>query len=198
MSFTVEGDYFEACTCQASCPCVYLSPATEDRCDVMIAWHIDKGSMDGVKLDGLNAVLAAHTPKMMTDGNWAVALYLDNRADDAQSHALHEIFSGHAGGHLANFGPLIGKVHGVRPASISYEIDGKTRRLVLDDIADAEVAEMVGLDGVNPTIIENPSIGVIPTPVRQAKAVNVRFEDEVFTLRTSGTQSFIAPFSYSG
>jgi len=31
-------------------------------------------------ISGLNAVMAVHTPKQMTDGNWKVALYLDNRA----------------------------------------------------------------------------------------------------------------------
>lgn len=30
MSFHVEGDYFESCTCRVSCPCTFLAPATED------------------------------------------------------------------------------------------------------------------------------------------------------------------------
>jgi hypothetical protein len=55
-------------------------PATQDNCDVMLAWHVTKGSKDGVNLSGLNAVMVVHTQKRMTDGGWKVALYLDDRA----------------------------------------------------------------------------------------------------------------------
>lgn len=39
MSFRVEGDYFEACSCSVSCPCIFLSPATTDDCDLFFAWN---------------------------------------------------------------------------------------------------------------------------------------------------------------
>ena len=81
MSFSVEGKYFEACSCEVSCPCIWLGPATEDACDVFFAWHVTKGEKDGVDLSGLNAAMAVHTPKVMTEGNWQVALYLDDKAD---------------------------------------------------------------------------------------------------------------------
>ncbi len=70
MSFSVEGDYFEVCNCDVSCNCVWLGPATQDNCDVMLAWHVTKGSKDGVDLSGLNAVMVVHSPKRMTDGGW--------------------------------------------------------------------------------------------------------------------------------
>ncbi|HYR61893.1 MAG TPA: DUF1326 domain-containing protein [Actinomycetota bacterium] len=101
MSFKVEGDYFEACTCRASCPCIMLSPATEDTCDLVLAWHITEGQKDGVDLGGLNTVMAIRSPKQMTDGNWVAAVYLDDRATGAQEEALRAIFTGAAGGHLA-------------------------------------------------------------------------------------------------
>ncbi|MGE5287288.1 MAG: DUF1326 domain-containing protein, partial [Micromonosporaceae bacterium] len=88
MSFSVEGDYFEVCNCDVSCNCVWLGPATQDHCDVLFAWHVTSGSKDGVDLSGLNAVMAVHTPKRMTDGGWKVALYLDDRASAEQSEAL--------------------------------------------------------------------------------------------------------------
>ena len=43
MTFHVDGDYFESCNCQVSCPCIFLAPATEDACDVLLAWHIQIG-----------------------------------------------------------------------------------------------------------------------------------------------------------
>ncbi len=105
MSYKVEGDYFESCTCTVSCPCIFLAPATEEACDVLFAWHVKGGEMDGVNLDDLNVVLAAHSPRNMTEGGWKVALYLDERADPNQATALGAIFSGQAGGHLANVAP---------------------------------------------------------------------------------------------
>ena len=79
----------------------------------LLAWHVTNGSKDGVDLSGLNAVMAVHSPKRMTDGGWKVALYLDDRASAEQSEALGAVFSGGAGGYLAGLGPLIGEVAGV-------------------------------------------------------------------------------------
>ena len=126
MSFSVEGDYFEVCNCDVSCNCVWLGTATQDNCDVLLAWHVTNGSKDGVDLSGLNAVMAVHSPKRMTDGGWKVALYLDDRASAEQSEALGAVFSGGAGGYLAGLGPLIGEVAGVEPATITFE---KSERL---------------------------------------------------------------------
>jgi hypothetical protein len=62
MSFSVEGDYFEVCNCDVSCNCVWLGTATQDNCDVLLAWHVTDGNKDGVDLSGLNAVMAVHSP----------------------------------------------------------------------------------------------------------------------------------------
>ena len=69
MSFFVEGDYFEVCNCDVSCNCIWLGAATNDNCDVLLAWHVRNGNKDGVDLSGLNAVLAVHTPKQKSDGS---------------------------------------------------------------------------------------------------------------------------------
>lgn len=156
MTFSIRGDYFEACTCAVSCPCIFLSPATGDTCDLLFAWHVDEGAMDDVSLDGLNVVMAVRSPKQMSDGGWTAALYLDERASGEQSGALGAIFSGQAGGHLANVAPLIGTVAGVWPAPISFERSGTVRRLKVGEFAQAEVAEIVGMDGTNPAVITNP------------------------------------------
>ena len=121
MSFSVEGDYFETCQCDVSCPCVWLKPADREACDLMLAWHVTNGVKDGVDLSGMNAVMAVHSPKQMTEGGWKVALYLDDRATPEQSEALGAVFSGGAGGHLAALAPLIGEVAGVAPAAITFD-----------------------------------------------------------------------------
>lgn len=51
---------------------------------MLAAWHIEQGYGDGATLDGLNVALACHAPGHMKEGNWRAALYLDERADEAQ------------------------------------------------------------------------------------------------------------------
>ena len=43
----------------------------------------------------------------MADGDWSIAAYIDQRADDGQTEALAAIFTGAAGGPMAAFTPLI-------------------------------------------------------------------------------------------
>ena len=197
MGFKVEGDYFEACTCDVSCPCIFLGPATMDRCDLILAWHIEQGHAGEVTLDGLNVAMAVHSPKQMTDGNWSVALYLDERATAEQAEALGGVFSGASGGHLANLGPLIGEVVGVDTAPIEFTRDGGTRRLRVGDVIEATVSEVTGMDGENAPTIANPLLGVVTQPVRQAKSDHVRFSGH-FELDVTERNAFITEFAYAG
>jgi hypothetical protein len=103
------------------------SRPTEGVCNVPLIFHIDSGRYGNVALDGLNVALAIHTPGPMADGNWSVAAYIDERADDEQTEALSAIFTGAAGGPIAHLAPLIGKNLGVRKVPITYRIEGKNR-----------------------------------------------------------------------
>jgi len=81
---------------------------------VPVVFHIESGKYGSVALDGLNVALAIQTPGPMAEGNWSVAAYIDERADDKQAAALGAIFTGAAGGPMAAFAPLIGKNLGVK------------------------------------------------------------------------------------
>jgi hypothetical protein len=197
MAFSVEGKYFEACSCEVSCPCIWLRPATEDACDVFFAWHITRGEKDGVDLSGLNAALAVHTQKQMTDGNWKVALYLDDTADAGQAEALGAIFSGQAGGHLGNLVPLIGEVAGVSSVPITFETSDGGRSVQVGDVLTMRVEQVIGMDGTNPAVITNPLLGAITQPVTQAKSVEVTYRD-AWEFQTSDRNSFITDFAYAG
>jgi len=197
MGFLVTGDYFETCSCDVSCPCIWLRPATQDACDVLLAWHVRQGQKDGVDVSDLNAVMAVNTPKQMTDGNWKVALYLDDRATPEQSEALGAVFSGSAGGHLAALGPLISEVAGVVSASISFNRNGRSLKATVGDLLSMESEEMVGMDGLHPPVITNPLLGAVAQPVTQAKAGAVRYHDH-WDAEFSGTNSFVTDFAYEG
>jgi hypothetical protein len=197
MSFSVEGDYFEVCSCDVSCPCIWLRPADKEACDVMLAWHVKDGQKDGVDLSGTNAVMAIHTPKQMTDGGWKVALYLDDRASGEQSDALGAVFSGAAGGHLAALAPLIGEVAGVAPASITFDRENGSMKASVAGALSMESQEIKGMDGTTAPVITNPLLGAITQPVTQAKAGDVNYHGH-WDVEYSGTNSFITDFKYEG
>ena len=128
----LSGDYFENCNCDVVCPCL-VSPAapltarpSQGVCDVALVFHIDKGSYDQVSLDGLNVAVVGHTPGPMADGNWTLAAYIDERADDGQTAALGAIFGGAEGGPMAAFAPLVGKHLGAKKVAIKYAINGNS------------------------------------------------------------------------
>ena len=109
----LTGAYFESCNCDAACPCIFLSPPTRGDCTLLVAWHIDQGYFRDTPLNGLNTVLAVHSPGHMLQTNWKAALYVDERATQEQRDSLTKIFSGQAGGHLANVAACVGEVLGV-------------------------------------------------------------------------------------
>jgi hypothetical protein len=195
MSYRVEGDYFESCTCAVSCPCIFLAPATEEACDVLFAWHIRDGEMDGVGLGDLNVALAAHSPRNMTEGGWKVALYLDERANPEQAKALGAIFSGQAGGHLANVAPLIGTVTGVHSAPIRFDRNDGRRSVSVGDVLEMDVEEMKGMDGKGPAVISNPLLGAVTQPIRQAKSGKLTYHGD-WNASAAGANGFITEFEY--
>jgi hypothetical protein len=197
MSFTVQGDYFEVCNCDVSCNCIWLGEASNESCDVLLAWHVATGDKDGVDLSGLNAVMAVHTSKRMTDGGWKVALYLDDRASSEQSAALGAVFSGGAGGHLAGLGPLIGEVVGVEPAAITFEkSDGSLHAEVAGSLSMSS-DQMIGSDGASPAVITNSKFGAITQPLRQGVARDVSYHGH-WEASFTGTNSFVTDFKYAG
>jgi hypothetical protein len=135
-----SGDYFENCNCSVVCPC-FVSKATpltsrptEGVCDVALIFHIESGRYDDTVLDGLNVALAVRTPGPMAEGNWSVASYIDQKANDKQTEALGAIFTGAAGGPMAQLAPLIGKNLGAKKAPITYRIEGKKRSAEIPNI----------------------------------------------------------------
>ena len=199
----ISGDYFENCSCDVVCPCL-ISPAapltsrpTQGVCDVALVFHVDKGRYGGTALDGLNVALAVHTPGPMGEGDWSVAAYIDERADDKQTEALGAIFTGAAGGPMATLAPLISKTLGVKKVPIRYKIDGKKRS--------AEIPSVLQM-AVDPLPTAHPSgemwanIGHPVSPDRLALAVGAAgnsFTDYGMRWDNSGKNGHYAPISWS-
>ena len=195
-SWKVSGSYFETCNCDVACPCVFQSAPTDGACTALLAWHIDEGRFGDVSLDGLNAALAVASPGHMMEGKWRVALYTDNKANQAQQDALTQIFSGQAGGHLANLGPLIGEVLGAKTAPIVFQAEGKRRSMRISNVAEAEIEALAG-QGTDDVTVDRPPFAAVPgVAFVVAKSKANRFSDYGLNWEVSDKNGFFSPFTY--
>ena len=126
--WSVSGTYFEACNCDAICPCrrqggVKLTTgSTYGVCEFALSWFVTNGRMDGVDLAGRSVVLAGFYRDDESGKPWRVCLYVDEQATPAQHDALAAIFLGRAGGTpLNNFAKAIADVIVVRRAAIELD-----------------------------------------------------------------------------
>src|SRR5258707_8796170 len=90
MAWSLEGTYFENCSCDTICPCTWsglTAHATHDRCLAMLAFHIDRGDVEGVDVAGLTFALVVDTPPVMSDGGWKLGVVMDSAATEEQAGA---------------------------------------------------------------------------------------------------------------
>jgi len=194
----LEGMYFEACNCDAACPCVFLSPPTTGECTVFIGWHIDKGAFGDVDLSGLNVARAVHTPGHMLEVEWTAALYLDDRANEAQTEALTRIFTGRVGGSPSKLASHIGNDLGVRSLPIKFRADGKKRSVSIPNVVDVEIAAIVGQGDGDVTISGHPLCVAPGYPVVASRSSYLEYSDHGLSWEISDKTGFFSPFSYAG
>jgi hypothetical protein len=145
MSWSVQGRYFENCTCNVPCPCTasLALGADYDRCQVVLVFHVDSGEVDGVDVSGLTVAAVGDTPKVMTDGNWRLGVLIDEAASDDQAEKLGGVFSGALGGPMAALAPLIGENLGVERVPMAFSSEGGRHSVSLGDKGRVEVEDVV-------------------------------------------------------
>jgi hypothetical protein len=92
---------------------------------------------------GRRVVAIIDTPKVMTDGNWRLGMFVDDQATDEQFDKLVQVFGGQLGGPMAALGPLVGEVVGVERAAIEMRDDGLLHSVRVGDAIDFEVEDIV-------------------------------------------------------
>jgi hypothetical protein len=195
----ISGDYFENCNCAFVCPCPtsgLRAMPTEGHCDVPLAFHIDEGRFGDTALRDLNAVVVIYTPGPMIEGNWSVAAYIDERADETQRAAMGAIFSGSAGGPLAVLSPLISTNLGAKFVAITYAVDGKQRHLSIPGILEMNVEGTTGANPAEPMYFDN--IGhPASTRLALAKGTRTTYNDHSMTWDNTGKNGHYASIKWS-
>jgi hypothetical protein len=145
MAWRLAGSYFETCSCDVVCPCTASMSfgATNDYCRVVLVFHVKDGEVEGVDVSGLTVAAVADTPKVMTEGNWRIGVFIDAAASDEQAEKLGGVFSGALGGPMEGLGPLIGENLGVERAPIEVHEDGVKHSVRIGDAVDFEIEDIV-------------------------------------------------------
>jgi hypothetical protein len=195
----INGTYFEACNCDAACPCIFLSDPTEDDCTALVAWHIDEGNFDGVALDNLNVALAVLSPGNMAAVKWTAAIYFDDSASDSQKEALTQIFTGQAGGHPGRLVSHVGDVLGISSLPMTYQAEGKRRSLKIKGVAEAEIEALATGQGGADITVENHPLCIAPGyKAVVSKSKKVTYQDHGYDWQFTGKNGFFSPFVYRG
>jgi len=145
MAWNLKGSYAETCSCELMCPCnlTFDHGATYDFCRATLAFAIREGEVDGTDVAGRRVVAIIDTPKVMTDGNWRLGMFVDDQASDEQFDKLVQVFGGQLGGPMGALAPLVGEVVGVERAAIEVRDDGLLHSVRVGDAIEFEVEDIV-------------------------------------------------------
>ncbi|MCX6020829.1 MAG: DUF1326 domain-containing protein [Chloroflexi bacterium] len=153
MAYQLEGNMMEVCTCNVVCPCWVGEDPDGGECDSVMAWTIDRGTVNGTDVGNLSLAALTHIPGNALQGGWRAVLFIDDRAAPEQAQALLDAWTGKLGGPLADLAALVGELAGVERTSISVEYQGGRGRLSIGDGAiRAELEPELGPTGELVTI----------------------------------------------
>ena len=108
-----------------------------------LVFNIRQGDVEGTDVGGHVVAMIADTPKVMTEGNWRLGVFVDDKASDEQFDQLVNVFSGQLGGPMGALAPLVGEVLGAERAAIEIVEDGLRHSIRVGDAIDFEVQDIV-------------------------------------------------------
>jgi hypothetical protein len=204
-----SGDWFDVCSCNIPCPCEFAQAPTNGECEGVIAYHIKNGNYGNTPLDGLNVLGLTYFKGNIWAGETKLsgAFFFDERANEQQRDALQMIFTGRAGGFMAELAKLIGDVRGIDYAPIKFEV-ADDLSYWSTEIPEKVVAKAEALTGpmtpagkrvqtLNPPGSEVGPSGTVATWGKaitdEVNAPEVRFE-----WKRKGRSSKHIPFDWSG
>ena len=198
MSWSIAGTYFETCSCELMCPCNFSFDhgATYDYCRVTLVFDIRSGEVEGTDVSGRTLALIADTPKVMTEGNWRLGIFVDDGTSDEQLEKLTAVFGGQMGGPMAALAPLIGEVLGVERAPIQVVEEGRSHSVRIGEAIDFEVEDIVpfGIETGEParlTGVFHPVASELTAAEAKRSSINA------FGIQYEGKTGLSSPFSWA-
>ena len=170
MPYTLEGTILEVCTCNILCPCWVGEDPDNPTCDAILAHHYENGSINGTDVSGRTTAIVGDIPGNVLQGNWKVALFVDDGASDEQQQALVDLWSGKFGGPVGDLAQLVGEVVAVERVPITYEIQEGHGTIKIGSVAEAVMEPYRGPTGQVTTLNESIFSTIPGSPAWVAKA----------------------------
>ncbi|MAJ24631.1 MAG: hypothetical protein CMP36_03885 [Rickettsiales bacterium] len=196
----IQGELILNCSCDVFCPCVVslgAHPPTEGHCHAWMGIIIDEGHYEGESLKGLNVGLLVDIPGRMGEGNWKVAAYVDDKANDKAYNGILSIFSGAAGGTTGLFTALVSEIIGAEKTSVDIIRDGKKRTINIGRKIQGQVEMIEGISSNEPVTINNTKYWMGPEVI-VAKGNRSRVRDYGRVWDFDGKSAEICPIEWSG
>jgi hypothetical protein len=198
VAWSLDGTYFETCSCELMCPCnlSFDHGATYDFCRVVLVFNIANGVIEGTDVSGRKLAVIADSPKVMTDGGWRLGVLVDEDATDEQVEKLAAVYGGQKGGPMEGLAPLIGEMLGVERARFVISEDGLRHSAKIGDGIDFEVEDIVpfGVETGQPVRL----MGVFhPVASELTAAEAKRSSIDAFGIQYEGKSGLSSPFSWA-
>ena len=129
--WSIEGRYVEYCSCDMGCPCESMAPPTKGYCTGAVAFQVDKGHCEGVRLDGMKVVATFYFPRAIHHGDGHMQPFLEDTISDAQKDAIFYILSGQdqrVGTVFQIFSVIVKTLHEPIFTKIQFDWDIKNRK----------------------------------------------------------------------
>jgi len=175
MAYELEGRLLEVCDCNVLCPCWIGEDPDNGTCDSMQAYHIDRGTIEGVDVSGLTVAEIDHIPGNILEGNIHGVFFIDDAATPEQAEVLMRAWSGELGGPLADVAGLYGEILWQR-APITFTVEGGKGTLTIGSMAEATMEPYRGPTGEVTTLNESIFSTIPGSSAFVAKAEHYRRE----------------------
>jgi len=205
-AWSIRGEYMESCNCEVLCACLLgprnekgwaLARPTEGYCNAPMLFKIHDGRYGQVEMGGTMVGFAIHTPQAMGLGDWTFALYLDERATQAQRDASEKIFTGQAGGVVGGlFGALIKNRLPNRLATMTLGRDGRRGWGRIPGTLDVEYEGILGADG-SASWLDNLR-HFVSKRLYTCRSVRTVYRDHGMDWDNSGRNAYYAYFEWTG
>lgn len=199
-NWAIKGELFLNCSCTVFCPCVVSlgeHPPTNGDCKAWMAIAIDDGHYEGEDLSGINVGLMVEIPGKMSEGDWKVAAYIDDKASQKAYNGLLQILSGAAGGTTGLFTMLVSEIIGAEREKVEIVRDGNRRSIMIGRKIQGEIEMIPGRNRDEPVVMTNTKYWMGPDVIA-ARGLKSRVRDYGRVWNFDGKSGEICAIDWSG
>ena len=174
MSYQLEGNLLEVCNCNVLCPCWVGEDPDFGTCDTVLAWHINKGTIDGTDVSDRTLAILGHVPGNILQGNWRIRVYVDDKATADQRDAMLNVWTGKLGGPVADLAQLVGEVVSVEQVPIAFDVEGVSGTLKVGQDIKCVLSPFKGATGKDTALHDTVFTTIPGSPAYVGKASEYR------------------------